>query len=1035
MNKTKTIITICSGVSLLAFSLCVSLIGQNKTLSSVDATEYELILNNTKRISNETSSYSLEHETELTTGNGNQLSLKASNVLLYNDGWQTIMPNGYFYNPVTNNGNNNKISGIQSITYMSNSNNSLALYYGYSINNTEIIYSLKEELAANTEYVFSNNHPSYIYIENNSGSAININSLSIKYSCVSESYPYQNLNILMIGNSFADDTIFYAARVASSYGINLNIYNSYIASCTIDQHYNNLLSGSSTYSMRSMNDSEWDYENNVTLEYILNSHHWDVISFQQASSGVGRSSTYSNLDNLVNEVKLTIGYTPRFIWNLTWAYDHDYCDSYDYFSYFNNNQLSMYDALIDCYETEVEPLNIFERIIPAGTAVQNMRTSYMKDTFTRDGKHMSSVHGRYLLALDFLSSFYGIDLLKSPCNYWPNEINNSFKPVIVESVQNAVKSPLSITNSVYTTSEIGAYDLTGYTEIDAGLVGCSYWNSTDGSNYNKRFQNSSGASNLYVSTNRFTSSTLPVGSIVAIDEGFGVRPEAWTSDTAQSSRPDETYQNVIEITSDFWTGYQYRAFNIFKAGKTTLLGQYDQIFDGFHIYVPNASLGDLKTKESNDAYSSDKAILKSQHINIDSFERLHLDPIIGFYKCDSYYDLTNSYVDDTAKKFVCTRPFYGADGDLPENTIIIVDSGYQWRSDCWGNYGSYSPRPDNVSTPVTMLDSSFWNGFRRRTFNVSASPLSYVGQNAIAFMNHMRIYVPTTDDIYLPVQDTVTMTALGYATLSSMAASVYGKADIPILITLHGDDVNKVEVKADGSLVSAPEYVFNKTTGSLSIQTTGDAGGYSYGTITGVVNRDAGTISNIAVTGSIKSYLTNNGSITANEMYFDRCNYSTNAASQNVWQRWYMSGSWQANSGTGEWTTSSTSYLLDNEHSMGLRIANSSYVKTKFTLKNDFNGGSGITPHGISIWIYNPNGDIYENFRIFMYKTASTTSNGHAVTGASYDTVINRDSIASGEWINIKTGLDGTTYYNIALYFETHSSSTTYLYLGHVSFY
>jgi hypothetical protein len=122
---------------------------------------------------------------------------------------------------------------------------------------------------------------------------------------------------------------------------------------------------------------------------------------------------------------------------------------------------------------------------------------------------------------------------------------------------------------------------------------------------------------------------------------------------------------------------------------------------------------------------------------------LHIDPIIGFYKCDTYYDLTNSYVDSTALRFVCTRPFYKANGDLPAGTIIVVDSGWQWRSDCWQDHAQYSPRPNNVTTQFTVLNAAFMNNFRLRTFNVSNTDGStQIGQHAIEYMDHMRIYVP-----------------------------------------------------------------------------------------------------------------------------------------------------------------------------------------------------------------------------------------------------------------------------------------------------
>ena len=1041
-NNKPLLLTFGLSTLVIALAIGFNMVHQDYSKLQADEPNYEFYLNNNKRISNDTQVYTNEKDAYMETNLGNQIDLKVSNVIKYNDGWQTINSHGYFYNPVSELGNNNKISGIKSIKYTSDSSNELSLYYGWSINNTEIIYSLKEKLTAGVEYTFNESKPSYFYIENDSESSININSLSIKYSCSEDPYPYQDMNVLMIGNSFADDTIYYAARIAQSYGINLNIFDSYIASCTIDKHYNNLLNDTASYSMRTMNGDNWVYADNRNLGQIVDFKKWDIITFQQASAQVGRNDSYSNLTNLVNAVKNRLDYTPRLMWNLTWAYDYSYQEYYDYFSYFNNDQIAMYNAIISCYQSEVAPLGLFERIIPAGTAVQNMRSSYMGDTISRDGKHMSTVHGRFLLGLDLLSSIYGIDLYKSPCTYKPFDINQSYINTATECAYNAVKTPLQITNSQYISHEIASYDLSNYTEIDAGLVGCSYWDATDASNYNKRLQNNSGISNKYVSTNRFTSSTLPVGSIIAIDEAFGVSLQTWTSDSQQTGTMQEIYDNVITIDNNFWNGYAFRAFNIFKASKSILSGQYvdqqySQVFDGFHIYVPNASLGNLKTKTQNDSYESDKTIFTSRYYNIDAFERIHLDPIIGFYKCDSYYYLMNSYVDDTAQKFVCTRPFYSRNNDLPENTIIILDDGYQYRSDCWTSHGTTS-RPGNVTSQFTVLGPSFWSNYRTRTFNVSAISSTKVGQNAIAYMNHMRIYVPVSDDIYIEREDTATMTAFGYATLNSTGAAFYGKSDIPVQVTLHGDDVNKVRVLADGVDMNATRYSFNKSTNQITISTSGTLSALelALGNITGTINKDAGTITGVSISGSMKSYVSNNGSISLNEMYFDRCNYSTNAASQVNWQRWYMNNStWTANAGTGDWTTSERTYLLDNDYSMGLRIAPNNYQKTRFTLKTDFNNGNGITPHGIGIWLYNPNSTI-GRFRIYVYTAASSIVGDHASPNANYSNqIIEKQPLESNQWFYVGTGINVGKIYNISLYFESSSSATTFVYLGHLSIY
>ena len=828
----KTFLTVF-GVGGCVAGFVAGSITTNAYLFRASGSEYTLTLTDHK-ISTATASYSEEVSANISTPAGNSLTLKASNVINNTSGWQTILPGGYFYNPINSTSHYNKISGIKSIRFESASSCELSLHYGSSMNNSQVIYSHAKTLNSNATYLFNDDYPNYFYIKNNGSANIDITKFQITYSCSDSGYSNNNLNVLMIGNSFSDDTIFYAARIANSYGITLNIYDAYIASCTIATHYSKLNSDAADYSMRSMNGSNWAYDDNKSLGYIIDSHTWDVITFQQASSGVGTASTYADLSNLVSAVRTRVGANPKFDWYQTWAYDKEYADSNDNFAKFDNNQMTMYTAINTVYQSEVASLGVFDKIIPAGTAVQNLRTSYMKDTFTRDGKHMSNVHGRYLLGLNIVSNILDIDLDLSPCNYLPAEANDSFKTLCNEAIRNAYKTPLAVTNSVYTSYDLTGYDLSNYTEIDAELVGCSYWNSTDSSDYDKRIAHVSNTSNHYVSTKRFTQSELPVGSIVLIGESFGIRPEAWVSDAQQSSRPEVRYDNYFVVDSSFWSGYQYRAFNIFKENTQMLtsdgnLGydpcvseQYSQIFDNFHLYVPNASLGSNPAKGNNSYYTADKAVFTANSYNIDLYKRLHLDPITGFQKCDSYYYLKNSYVDSTAQRFVCTRAFYFDDGDLPVDSIIIVDSGYQWRSDCWGASGTHS-RPNNVSTQFTVVDNSFVSGLRRRTFNVSKTDGStLVGQDFIEFMNHMRIYVPDYQgDIAvtgITISDSSKTLAIG--TTYQLTANVTPLYATNKNISWSSSKTSVATVASDGTVTAV-------AAGSATITATTQDGGYT----------------------------------------------------------------------------------------------------------------------------------------------------------------------------------------------------------------
>ena len=957
-------------------------------------TNYSLELTN-KKISDATTSYVDERSASITTTNGNSITFTASNVIDYSSGWQTVLPNGYFYNPYSNSTNNNKISDIKSIRFDSNDSCTLTLHFGNAINGS-IVYSQEKTLTSNTDYAFTDEHPDYFYIKNTSGANVNINKLTVEYTCSSQGYAKQNYNVLMIGNSFADDTVYYSSRIANSYGINLNIHDAYIGGCTIDQHYSNLSSNSETYSMRSfdMATNKWVYSDNMSLSAIINSNTWDVITFQQASAQVGRSNSYSNLSSLVSLVRGMVGETPKFYWYQTWAYDSDYHDANDYFAYFGNNQTSMFNAIISCYQSQVAPLNLFSKFIPAGTAVQNTRTSYMKDTICRDGKHMSSIHGRYLLGLNFISNVLDIDMDMCPCEYLPEDINASYQTLCYESIRNAFHNPFVVTNSSQPTFNTG-HDLSNYTEIDAELVGCSYWNSTDSSNYNKRICNASGSSNKYVSTKRFTSADLPVGSFVTIGEAFGVRPEAWVTDAVQSTRPNVTYQNVIEIDSNFFNGYEYRAFNIFKCGTLTLADsngvgeQYSQIFDNFHIYVPNSAMGSLNPKGYNDKAAADRNLFEAKGYKFDSYERIHIDPIMGFYKCDSYYALYNSYTDDTAKKFVCTRAFYSANGDLPENTVIVVDSGYQWRSDCWGDYGTYSPRPSNVSTQFTVLNSSFWNGFRRRTFNVSSTNSYYVNQNHVGFLNHMRIYVPTSSDI----QDE-------YPSGSFVGMATAAGRSLGITISIGSRSNGLVAVSLANTDAVATGITYNEDTKQVSITTTGSYSTMTFGTITGTYQPANNRIVSVRCNGSISSSVSNNGSITCSmptSCYYS-CDGSTNEL-QAQFKRRYMDGGWNVDNSNADRIVSDIDHCVSGG-ALKLRPYSSNAVA--LNLASDFSGG--IKLKNIQFWVYNPsNTDI--TLRQWIYKATGFESNAEIGSVTAY----------ANSWTYCAMGFTQSTIYNFQI--------------------
>ena len=89
--------------------------------------------------------------------------------------------------------------------------------------------------------------------------------------------------------------------------------------------------------------------------------------------------------------------------------------------------------------------------MPCGTAIQNARTSYVGDTLTRDGYHMSDL-GRVITSYTWLATFLNEPLKEINLT----KVNDTLtltdqdKAMILEAVNNAIKTPFAVTNSTYT---------------------------------------------------------------------------------------------------------------------------------------------------------------------------------------------------------------------------------------------------------------------------------------------------------------------------------------------------------------------------------------------------------------------------------------------------------------------------------------------------------------------------------------------------------------------------------------------------------
>lgn len=385
------------------------------------------------------------------------------------------------------------------------------------------------------------------------------------------------LKILTIGNSFSDDTMEHLYSIAKSAGVKkIKLGNLYIGGCSVDLHVSNAIGDKGAYDYRTNSDGTWKNQSGYKMSDALRSENWDFISLQQASGSSGMQDSYGQLDYLIAYVKDTANADAKIVWNMTWAYQQN--STHGEFYKYENSQSVMYDKIIEALEGQIDTKEDITQIIPNGTAIQNARTSFVGDTLTRDGFHLSLGLGRYIAGLTFFHKLTGMPI--KDIEFRPESVDEEHQKIAIESAMNAVKSPRRVTQSEYT--ERAPIDLSKYTKLDLSWTLHGYWNSGSGnktiSTTDKPF------CTKYCASRLISKEELPEGSIIVLAEGWKYRPDAWP---ANSGRPVEVTEARTVVSNSWWGGYTERGFNVSKIDNSYLsdltLGELENVLV---IYVP-----------------------------------------------------------------------------------------------------------------------------------------------------------------------------------------------------------------------------------------------------------------------------------------------------------------------------------------------------------------------------------------------------------------------------------------------------------------
>ncbi|WP_219921594.1 DUF4886 domain-containing protein [Rufibacter sp. XAAS-G3-1] len=232
------------------------------------------------------------------------------------------------------------------------------------------------------------------------------------------------LKVLAIGNSFSEDAVEnYLYELAAAEKVPMVIGNLFIGGASLEQHLTNAKANSPAYEFRKIVDGKKTNTPQTTIEKAVTNDNWDYISFQQVSGSSGKYETFTvSLPDLLKYVKeRATNPEVRYVLHQTWAYSKT--STHSDFPAYGRDQEVMYKAIVDAVRKAKIAHDLFY-VIPAGTAIQNGRSTLIGDNFTRDGYHLDLGIGRYTAASTWFEALTGKSV-----------VGNAYKPAALTQLE------------------------------------------------------------------------------------------------------------------------------------------------------------------------------------------------------------------------------------------------------------------------------------------------------------------------------------------------------------------------------------------------------------------------------------------------------------------------------------------------------------------------------------------------------------------------------------------------------------------------
>ena len=219
--------------------------------------------------------------------------------------------------------------------------------------------------------------------------------------------PQKTLKVLAIGNSWSNDATSYLADIfkAEGYDIDLTVGRLYVSGQSIKGHWE-YAQNNKSYIYYKNTDCQWTTVGDYTIDQALQDEDWDIITLQQSGSTAGIPSSFnSDLDNVVDFINKYKPAKAKLYWHSAWSFERDH-DSSLFLSNFNQDQVFLFECIINTIKQQILTRPAFQDVIPSGTALQNTRATVVGDDLHRDGSHLNTM-GRVVVGYTWYCKLTG----------------------------------------------------------------------------------------------------------------------------------------------------------------------------------------------------------------------------------------------------------------------------------------------------------------------------------------------------------------------------------------------------------------------------------------------------------------------------------------------------------------------------------------------------------------------------------------------------------------------------------------------------